>query len=95
MSTKTGHEITKARAQVVVESAPGSLGRDYLIEHVQKALQLAYNEGVIAGSLASRETVERTMVAFWEGVEMQARGQATERRKDLASTLAALGKVTT
>lgn len=89
------HAVTRDHAATIVKSAPGQLGQEYIIDHVHKALAEAYENGRRAGELEARETTTRTLLAFWEGVEMQARGRATEIRKDLAELLRALGKVTT
>ena len=89
------HAITRAHAAGVVENAPAQLGRDYIIDHVHKALAEAYEAGRLTGAVEARETNTRTLLAFWEGVEMQARGRATEIHKDLAALLESLGKTTT
>jgi hypothetical protein len=89
------HKITRERAAGVVENAPAALGRDHIVDHVHRALVDVFEEGRRTGELEARETTTRTMVAFWEGVELQARGRATEARKDLEALLLALGKVTT
>ncbi len=86
--------ITKALAALVVEKAPG-YDRELLIEHVRKALQSAYEDGKRDGALEARETLLRSEVAFWDGIEARARGSGTERRNELNELLRAMGKVTT
>ena len=92
MSKRPPKPITRKRAQEIVDAAPGGYGAEAVAIYLEPKLQEIYDEGKRDGALAERETVARSQLAFWEGVEAQARGRANEARNELNEILDALGK---
>ena len=92
MSKRPVNPITRKRAQEIVEAAPGGYGPEAVAIYLEPKLREIYDEGKRDGALEARETLARSELAFWEGVEAQARGRANEARNELNGILEALGK---
>lgn len=75
MSKRPANPITRKRAQEIVDAAPGGYGPEAVAIYLEPKLREIYEEGKRDGALGEHETIARERLAFWEGVEMQARGR--------------------